>query len=109
MAYYTKTQMTPSRTTPTLANGSAATGYVAPYYYQDVTGRVYFGGALTGQTGATLFTLPAGMRPVTNYVFLLVLLSGGGVSYILVATSGAVAPASTTAQFWDGASFLAGI
>jgi hypothetical protein len=110
MAYYTKTQMTPSRTTPTLSVGTAISGYPAPYYYQDPTGRVYFGGSITGQTsGTTLFTLPAGMRPVTNLVFMTVLLSGGGSSFISVSTSGAVNTGSTTAEFWDGANFMAGL
>jgi hypothetical protein len=73
--------------------GSGWSGTVS--YRINGDGRVEFVGAISGPTGTTAFTLPAGYRPA-NAATLLGLM-GSGVGSIAVSTLGVVTPTGTTA------------
>jgi hypothetical protein len=98
-------------TAPTLSTNWSVFGGLTAGYKLDTTGRVYLRGVITKSlavvSGETVFTLPAGFRPVQNTNFPAV--SNSAFGYLSVSSAGVVAVQVGNAAWFslDGISFEA--
>lgn len=93
---------------PALQNSWAHYGspYAKAAFLKDVSGFVRFTGVIaSGTVGSAAFTLPPGMRPATDEIF--VVLSNNAVGRLDVNTDGTVVPQSPAVNTWVSLSGVA--